>query len=293
MADCWRMPATRGLHIAQAISVTILRIVAMKSRWVPFAVSYLLSVGPAANQDPVAVDLQLVLAVDVSYSIGLDELRLQRTGYVEAFLRPEIIRAIGTGRLGRIAVTYVEWGGKAVQVLPWTLIEDPQSAAQFAGTLRRQPIRRISFTSISNVLAFARRLIRASPYRGSRRVIDISGDGPNNAGVPAPVARNSTIAQGIVIDGLAIMLPGAPDSASIPDLDAYYKECVIGGEGAFVMKVSEAGQFSAAILAKLTTEISGLKVSDLRRRPEPAAAEYAGSYNCFIGEELQERSIGR
>ncbi|OAP34679.1 DUF1194 domain-containing protein [Sinorhizobium americanum] len=264
----------------------------MKPHWMLLAAPYLLAAGTAGTQEPVAVDLQLVLAVDVSYSIGLDELRLQRTGYVEAFRRPEIVRAVGTGRLGRIAVTYVEWGGKAVQVLPWTLIEGQQSAAQFAEALRRQPIRRISFTSISNVLAFARRLIHLSPYRGSRRVIDISGDGPNNAGVPAPVARNSTVAQGIVIDGLAIMLRDKPDSASIPDLDAYYNQCVVGGEGAFVMKVSEASQFSAAILAKLTAEISGLKVSGARQpRPEPAG--YAPSYNCFIGEEMQERSIGR
>jgi hypothetical protein len=266
----------------------------MISRWVLLAASYLLGAGTAEGQDPAAVDLQLVLAVDVSYSIGLDELRLQRTGYVEAFRRPEIIRAVKTGPIGRIAVTYVEWGGKAIQVLPWTLIEDAQGAAQFAETLGRQPIRRISFTSISNVLAFARRLIHMSPYRARRRVIDISGDGPNNAGVPAPVARNSTVAQGIVIDGLAIMLKGTPDSASIPDLDAYYRECVIGGEGAFVMKVTEASQFSAAILAKLTAEISGLKVSGIWQRwPELRRADYAQSYNCFVGEELQERSIGR
>ncbi len=266
----------------------------MKSRWALWAASYLLGAGTAAAQDLVAVDLQLVIAVDVSYSIELDELRLQRTGYVEAFRRPEIVRAVRTGPLGRIAVTYVEWGGKAIQVLPWTLIEDAQSAAHFAEALHRQPIRRISFTSISNVLAFARRLIHSSPYRASRRVIDISGDGPNNAGVPAPVARNNTVAQGIVIDGLAIMLKSTPDSASIPYLDTYYKECVIGGEGAFVMKVSKASQFSAAILAKLTTEISGLKVSGVRpHRPGLRPAEYAQSYNCFIGEEIQERSIGR
>jgi hypothetical protein len=266
----------------------------MKSCWVLLAASYVLGAGTAAAQDAAAVDLQLVLAVDVSYSIGPDELRLQRGGYVEAFRRPEIITAVRSGPIGRIAVTYVEWGGKAIQILPWTLIEDAQSAEQFAEALRRQPIRRISFTSISNVLAFARRLIRVSPYRASRRVIDISGDGPNNAGVPAPVARNSTVAQGIVIDGLAIMLKGTADSASIPDLDAYYKECVIGGEGAFVMKVTEASQFSTAILAKLTAEISGLKVSGIRQRwPEFKPAGFAQSYNCFIGEELQERSIGR
>ncbi|MBB3458200.1 hypothetical protein FHT86_006525 [Rhizobium sp. BK313] len=241
-----------------------------------------------------AVDLKLVIAVDVSYSMGLEELQLQRTGYVEAFRAPEIVRAVKTGPLGRIAVTYVEWGGKAIQILPWTVIEDSLTAEQFAETLRRQPVRRISFTSISNTLQFARRIIRSSAYRASRRVIDVSGDGPNNAGVPAPVARNNTVAQGIVIDGLPIMLRNAPDSASIPDIDVYYEKCVIGGEGAFVVKVSDASQFSAAILAKLTAEISGLNVSGvLQHHMRPKSAKYDEPYDCLIGEEMQERSIGR
>jgi hypothetical protein len=258
------------------------------------AASIPLGVSTAAAQDPLAVDLKLVIAVDVSYSMGLEELQLQRTGYVEAFRAPEIVRAVKTGPLGRIAVTYVEWGGKAIQILPWTVIEDLLTAEHFAETLRRQPVRRISFTSISNTLQFARRIIRSSPYRASRRVIDVSGDGPNNAGVPAPIARNNTVAQGIVIDGLPIMLKNAPDSASISDIDVYYEKCVIGGEGAFVVKVSDASQFSAAILAKLTAEISGLNVSSvLQHRMRPRIAKYDEPYDCLIGEEMQERSIGR
>lgn len=258
------------------------------------AASIPLGVTTAAAQDPLAVDLKLVIAVDVSYSMGLEELQLQRTGYVEAFRAPEIARAVKTGPLGRIAVTYVEWGGKAIQILPWTVIEDSLTAEQFAETLRRQPVRRISFTSISNTLQFARRIIRSSPYRASRRVIDVSGDGPNNAGVPAPIARNNTVAQGIVIDGLPIMLKNAPDSASISDIDVYYEKCVIGGEGAFVVKVSDASQFSAAILAKLTAEISGLNVSSvLQHRMRPKIAKFDEPYDCLIGEEMQERSIGR
>jgi hypothetical protein len=258
------------------------------------AASIPLGVSTAAAQDPLAVDLKLVIAVDVSYSMGLEELQLQRTGYVEAFRAPEIVRAVKTGPLGRIAVTYVEWGGKAIQILPWTVIEDLLTAEHFAETLRRQPVRRISFTSISNTLQFARRIIRSSPYRASRRVIDVSGDGPNNAGVPAPIARNNTVAQGIVIDGLPIMLKNAPDSASISDIDVYYEKCVIGGEGAFVVKVSDASQFSAAILAKLTAEISGLNVSSvLQHRMRPKIAKFDEPYDCLIGEEMQERSIGR
>lgn len=250
--------------------------------------------GGSISAKPLSVDLELVLAVDVSYSMELDEQRLQRQGYVAAFLEPELIEAIENGPLGRIAVTYVEWGGSAVQVTPWTLIDGRGTAAQYSELLRRQPIRRIAFTSISNTLAFTRRLFDFSPFEGSRRVIDISGDGPNNSGVPAPVARNSTVARGIVIDGLPIMLKthAASDSASIPDLDAYYRECVIGGDGAFLVKVSDSGEFASAILRKLITEISGLEVS--RMEPATVRPVQAGSgYNCFIGEEMQERMIGR
>ena len=250
--------------------------------------------GGSISAKPLSVDLELVLAVDVSYSMDLDEQRLQRQGYVAAFLEPELIEAIENGPLGRIAVTYVEWGGSAVQVTPWTLIDGRGTAAQYSELLRRQPIRRTAFTSISNTLAFTRRLFDFSPFEGSRRVIDISGDGPNNSGVPAPVARNSTVARGIVIDGLPIMLKthAASDSASIPDLDAYYRECVIGGDGAFLVKVSDSGEFASAILRKLITEISGLEVS--RMEPATVRPVQAGSgYNCFIGEEMQERMIGR
>ena len=122
-----------------------------------------------------------------------------------------------------------------------------------------------------------------------RRVIDISGDGPNNAGAPAPVARNSTVAEGIVIDGLAIMLT-RQNSASIPDLDAYYENCVIGGDGAFLLKVSDAGDFADAILSKLIVEILGPTVSDLQRLASPLKrVNVQADYNCFVGEEVQER----
>ena len=241
-----------------------------------------------AENRPLAVDLELVLAVDVSYSMEIDEQRSQRTGYVEAFLRPEIVEAIRSGPWGRIAVTYVEWGGTAVQVLPWTLIDGRETSAKFAEKLRQQPLRRISFTSISNALAFSRRLFQLNPYAGRRRVIDISGDGPNNAGTPAPVARNNTVAQGIVIDGLPIMLNRG--SASIPDLDAYFKECVIGGQGAFLLRVSDIDQFSEAIFRKLLTEISGLTLSRLAH-PSLHLADYRPVYNCFVGEEMHERRI--
>lgn len=239
------------------------------------------------------VDLELILAVDVSYSMEIDEQRIQRQGYVEAFLQPELVAAVQSGPRGKIAVTYVEWGGSAVQIVPWTLIDSKLTAAQFSEALRGQPLRRISFTSISNTLAFSRKLFLLSPVRGTRRVIDISGDGPNNAGVPAPVARDRAIAEGIVIDGLPIMQMRS-DSASIPDLDVYYEECVIGGNGAFLIKVSEPAQFADAILSKLIAEILGLSVSGLQEiQPQLRRISNRESYNCFIGEEMQERRIGQ
>lgn len=177
--------------------------------------------------------------------------------------------------------------------MPWTLIDGAGSARQFSEALQRQPTRRISFTSISNTLAFSRTLFTLSPFQGGRRVIDISGDGPNNSGVPAPVARNSTVAQGIVIDGLPILLPRR-DEQSIPDLDAYYENCVIGGDGAFLLKVTDPRAFAQAILAKLIVEILGPNVARLRRS-EPAVRPVAAQtgYNCFVGEEMQERRIGQ
>ena len=192
-------------------------------------------------------------------------------------------------------MTYVEWGGSAVQIVPWTLIDGSDSAARFAEQLRRRPLRRLPFTSISNTLAFSRKLFQLSPFQGIRRVIDISGDGPNNAGVPAPVARNSTVAQGIVIDGLPIMLRHqGSDSASIPDLDAYYEQCVIGGAGAFLLKVSDVSDFANAILKKLMIEIVGPEVSGLEQHALPLRrVADRGGYNCFIGEEMQERRIGQ
>lgn len=244
---------------------------------------------PAGAQD-ITVDLELVLAVDVSYSMDQREQRVQRAGYVDALQDPLVISAILSGPLRRIAVTYVEWGGSAVQTVPWSVIDSPASAARFAETLRLKPMRRIPFTSISETLAFARRLISANNFQAKRSVIDISGDGPNNYGAPAPVARDAALREGITIDGLPIMLERASSAPTIPDIDAYYRHCVIGGPGAFLMRVRSLGEFADAIRTKLVTEITGPSLSELRReRFRRAAYEAPPGYNCLIGEELHER----
>src|SRR3712207_6472302 len=126
-----------------------------------------------AQQTAIPVDLELVIAVDTSYSMNLEEQRLQRQGYVDAFQRPEIVAAIAGGQFGRIAVTYVEWGGSVVQGVPWTVIDGGQAAVQFARDLSVQPITRISFTSISKVIAVSRVLLQANDFRGVRHTIDI------------------------------------------------------------------------------------------------------------------------
>jgi uncharacterized protein DUF1194 len=245
-------------------------------------------VAPVAGQTSI-VDLELVMAVDVSFSMNREEQRIQRGGYVAAFQDPLVIGAILAGSLGRIAVTYVEWGGSSVQTVPWTLIDSQQSATAFAKQLSDQPLRRMPFTSISDTIAFARDLIRSNAFHANRRVIDISGDGPNNYGAPAPVARNAAILEGIVIDGLPIMLARPSNVPAIVDIDAYYHHCVIGGDGAFLIRVRSLGEFAEAIRKKLVTEITGLILSDLPQDGMHSVKYHpASAYNCFVGEELLE-----
>jgi hypothetical protein len=247
--------------------------------------------GPAWPQTATVVDLELILAVDVSFSMDPEEQALQRQGYVDAFRSPEVVAAVRSGPLGRIAVTYVEWGGRSVQVVPWTLIEGAASAEAFADALEAQPVRRISFTSITETLLFGARLFRMNAFQGFRRVIDVSGDGPNNSGAPAPLARDTLVADGIVIDGLAIMLERRrrSDPFALPDLDEYYARCVIGGTGAFVLKVTDAGRFAEAIRRKLVLEITAERLAEVRGAIVPAAYR---RYNCLIGEEMHESGTG-
>jgi hypothetical protein len=243
---------------------------------------------PAVTQET-AVDLELVLAVDVSFSMDAREQLIQRTGYVDALQSPLVMSAILAGPLGRIAVTYVEWGGTSVQTVPWTLIDSPESAARFARTLSRTPQRRLPFTSISDTIAFARGLIRSNAFQAKRSVIDISGDGPNNYGAPAPIARDAAVREGVTIDGLPILLENPSSAPTIPDIDAYYRHCVIGGNGAFLIRVRKLDDFAVAIRNKLVTEITGPKLSTLPLAGfSPVLYKAEPRYNCLIGEELQE-----
>src|SRR5262249_37439258 len=159
-----------------------------------------------------------------------EEQQLQRDGYVAAFRDPEVHKAIASGLLGRVAVAYVEWAGPRTQatVVDWMLIDGPAAAEQFADTLARQPITRARMTAISSALGYAADAFNGSPYPGYRRVIDISGDGPNNSGRPVLAAREDVLARGIVVNGLPIMLKRGSTSGffDINNLDDYYRDCV-------------------------------------------------------------------
>ena len=235
------------------------------------------------------VDLELVLAVDISRSMDFDEQALQRAGYVEAFRHPEVIAAIGSGMIGRIAVTYLEWAGPGTQLhrVPWTLVDGVQSAHAFADAMAAVPISRERHTSISAGLITAAGLLAASPFAGLREVIDVSGDGPNNMGPPVLEARRAVLERGVTINGLPIMLRPGGGFFNVHDLDVYYENCVIGGPAAFLVTVESPDRFAVAIRRKLVLEIAG-------RTPElmPAAViTVQGDYDCLIGEKLRRQRM--
>jgi hypothetical protein len=216
-----------------------------------------LSAAPQAAAEP--VDLELVLAVDVSRSIDDVEAKLQRDGYIDAFTNQRVIDAIQSGPVGAIAVTYVEWASYEYQrtMIPWTRIADRVSAENFASQIAELPRVAMSWTSISGAIDYSRTLFGAGGFTGARRVIDISGDGSNNSGRPADVARDEAVARGIVINGLPI-LNDRPNFGRPPqrDLDAYYESNVIGGPGSFLIPAEDFNAFGAAILNKLIREIA-------------------------------------
>jgi len=208
------------------------------------------------------VDLELALAVDVSNSIDLEEARMQRDGYVAAFRHPDIVRAIEHGMLGRIAVTYYEWAGDSHTriLVDWTVVEDAASANRFADRLQAAPLEMAPRTSITAAIEHGLREFPRNAFDGTRRVIDISGDGPNNGNAEVTAARDRAVASGIVINGLPIVNGRADPSGNLPlpDLADYYRDCVIGGPGAFIVVARSFDEFGLAIRRKLISEIAGL-----------------------------------
>jgi hypothetical protein len=280
MGRHWLIFAAAG---AAALAIVVLSVAV----WAAPGTPRLADIRPGA----VPVDTELVLAVDVSYSMDPDEQALQREGYALALTSREFMQALGEGANGKIAVTYMEWAGQFDQrvVVPWRLIEGPESADSVAAEISAAPYRRASRTSISGGLRFARTLFDASGFHGLRRVIDVSGDGANNSGAPVVPMRDEVVAAGITINGLPIMLKRANrGTMDIENLDVYYEDCVIGGPGAFVIPIRERAKFIEAIRTKLVLEIAG---REPQPRAVPASAK-APRISCTIGETMWQDRWG-
>lgn len=224
------------------------------------AIGAILSFHPQqAQSEPVQVDLLLVLAVDVSSSMSREELEIQRSGYVTAIKDPLFVTAIQLGATGRIAVAFVEWAGPDFQVLtmPWQVIDSSQAAQRFADELTAKPLRGGTDTSISKALLFSAALLSDRSYQATRKVIDVSGDGPNTTGPYIVPARDSVVAEGITINALPLLLNPAPSEISgDAELLRYFESCVIGGPGAFAFPVRNTDGLVAGIRRKLILEVA-------------------------------------
>ena len=242
-----------------------------------------------AQSGAIEVDVELVLAVDVSRSMSPRELEIQRRGYAEALTSDDVVAAIEGGLIGQIALRYIEWAGDGSQrvIVDWSLIGGRSDAERFAAQLVAQFDPTLRRTSISSALDYSRRSFDANGFTASRRVIDISGDGPNNSGGPVLEARQRALDAGIVINGLPLMTrDGIYSRFDLPDLDNYYRECVIGGPASFVIPVTRWDQFPTAVRQKLIQELAAIEPAEplvkriaFHQKAEPA-------YDCLIGEKM-------
>ncbi len=238
----------------------------------------------AATAQELEVDLELVLMVDVSRSMTERELEIQRKGYAEALRSDEVFAALQSGLLQTVAVTYVEWAGTQEIVVDWRLLHSRDDLNAFADVLISRFDPALRRTSISEALLFGEFLIETNKYKGLRRVIDISGDGPNNQGRTVTVARDAVVASGITINGLPLLTREGMDSSwHLENLDIYYETCVIGGPGAFVIPVFDWDDFAEAVKRKLVLEMVSrppqaeiVPVQSLQRDPT----------DCRIGEKI-------
>ena len=233
----------------------------------------LASSAPSAPAGAEQVDLKLVLATDVSGSINDEEAQIQRLGTADSFVDPEVIKSIQSGALGRIAVTLIDFSSPEYDkvVIDWHIIHDKASATAFSEMVRSAPRTPGRRTSISSALELGSTLIAASATDivATRRVIDVSGDGPNNDGNAMREVHDRIVGQGIVVNGLPVMDDNA--NGYYPELDKYYAACVAGGRGSFVVVVHSYKDFGAAMRHKLILEISQNEVPTKLGKTAPAA----------------------
>lgn len=260
-------------------------------RYVIALIAALLPSAPLASEVEIEVDVELALMVDVSRSMSADDLEIQRRGYATAIASDEVVNVILNSFTGRIAITYVEWAGYGLQrrIVPWTIIDSRAAAEDVAALLTAQFDVSMRRTSISGAIDFARDDIERNAFTGLRRVIDISGDGPNNDGRVVTVARDAAVEAGFIINGLPLMTEDGFTRWGIADLDDYYRICVIGGPGAFVIPVLSWDDFPMAVRRKLVLELAGpldlVLISERTGRTETG-------YDCEIGEKLRrERDL--
>ncbi len=204
---------------------------------------------------------------------------MQRLGYLEELRHLDFINAVKGGYLGRIAIGYFEWAGRVEEssVVAWQVIEEAKDAEAFAAKLEARPIRTRHGTSISSAIRFGAKLIETNAYFGARRVLDLSGDGCNNTGLPIADIRDDALARGIVINGLVILI--RPTKSTVP-LEHYYAQCVIGGPGSFMVPVRNVEDFASAVRQKLLLEVGGL-TPGLTARP----AAMRAPVDCRVGEK--------
>jgi hypothetical protein len=205
------------------------------------------------------VDVELVLAVDVSRSVDAEEMEMQFRGYAAAFRDPRMAEALSRGPVGQVAVTLFTWSDWNIQehLIPWMKLDGPQACERFARAVDAAPRRTHLYTSISGAIDFAARLF-GQGYEGTRRVVDISGDGINNSGREVDLARREALDQGIILNGLAVLdrTPPPPGLGAQQPLDEYYRERVIGGPGAFLMVAEGFEAFEQAVRRKIIREIA-------------------------------------
>ncbi len=252
----------------------------------------------SVSQGAESVDLELILAVDVSGSIDAHEANLQRNGYLAAITDDRVIAAIASGKLGRIAIAYFEWGDATQQttLVPWHIIEDKPGAVAFAAALKAAPRTLVANrTSISGAIIAALPMFTANDIASPRQVIDISGDGPNNSGERVDAARDLAVKAGITINGLPVVndRPNRFGLPGIPDLDRYYAACVIGGPSAFLVVANTFQDFAAAILRKFIIEIAATPPP---RPVQPSLYQTVSTDTgplCGIGERRFQKFFGK
>ncbi|MHA1108499.1 MAG: DUF1194 domain-containing protein [Alphaproteobacteria bacterium] len=253
----------------------------------------LVSSGGASAAKMQEVDLELLLGIDVSGSIDDEEAELQRAGYIAAFRHPMVLKAIRSGMLGRIAIAYIEWAGFGHKkiIVGWTTIHDKLSAEAFAARLTLELPETARRTAISEAIDFAIPYFEQNDFQGLRRVFDISGDGPNNWGDLVVEARDRAVKAGIIINGLPIMndKPSFSGRIPMPNLDLYYRDCVIGGPGAFIVAANSFKDFASAVRRKLILEIAGLPPRHVAGKARIILAAAREAPPCDYGERSRRQ----